>query len=555
MALPFKTPPLTTPTAPVKEYGQFAEIGRSGLKRYGGYVYEEYLPKLQGNKALQVYEEMRTNDPTVGAILFAIEMLIRQVTWHVEPGGVSAEDQAAAEFIESNLYDMNQTWEETVSEILTMLPFGFCWMEQVYKRREGPNGPTGRSNYTDGCVGWRKWAIRAQLTRWKWEFDPEGGILGMWQSAAPTFTPVFIPIEKSLLFRPKLAKNNPEGFAILRTAYRAWYFLKRIQEIEAIGIERDLAGFPVIECPAEITMGSAPADMQAVYTTLKQIVQNVRRDQQEGIVMPQAYDPETKMPLYKFSLLTSGGKREFDVNAVINRYQTDIARSVLAEFLMLGSGDTGSFALADSKTKLFAVAIGTWLQQVCGPVNQYAIPRLLELNGYSQAVLEHPPTLCHGDIEKPDLSVLGDFIQKLAQAGVPLFPDPKAENILREMAGLPEMTEDEIAQREIDDQADKELQVQAQEAALKDPLRTRAPTVTPEPPPVAKAEVVQSEPLRIEVAVTTPPASITLTTPDPVVVELPAVPVVAPKQKRFTFVRDLMGRLTGATVDEEKTDV
>lgn len=551
MTLPFKSP--HTPQAPVREYGQFAEIGRSGLKRYGGYVYEEYLPKLQGNKALQIYEEMRTNDPTVGAILFAIEMLIRQVEWRVEPGGDSAEDVEAAEFIESCLYDMNQSWEETVSEILTMLPFGFCWMEQVYKQRQGPKGQR-RSAYTDGKIGWRKWAIRAQLTRWKWEFDPEGGILGMWQSAAPTFQPVFIPIEKSLLFRPKLAKNNPEGFSILRTAYRSWYFLKRIEEIEAIGIERDLAGFPVIECPAEITMSSAPADQQTVYNTLKQIVQNVRRDQQEGIVMPQAYDPETKMPLYKFSLMTSGGKREFDVNAVITRKQTDITRSVLAEFLMLGSGETGSFALASDKTRLFATAIGTWLQQVCGPINQYAIPRLLELNGYSASVQEHPPTLCHGDIEKPDLGVLGDFIQKLAAAGVPLFPDPKAENILRELAGLPEMTEDEIEEREVEDEADKALAAEMQAAALAAPVmeEKKPEEMKEKEEPVAKVvevvkEVVPQEPLRIELAVTTPASTVTIE-------NAPLIPVepVAPTTKRFTFVRDLMGRLTGATVEEKK---
>lgn len=453
---------------------QFAEIGKTGLKRYGGYVYEEYLPKLQGNKALQIYEEMRTNDPTIGAILFAIEMLIRQVEWRVEPGGDSAEDEEAAQFVEECLYDMNQTWEETVSEILTMLPFGFCWMEQVYKRREGPKGKTGRSNYSDGKIGWRKWAIRAQLTRWRWEFDEEGGILGMWQSAAPTFQPVFIPIEKSLLFRPKLAKNNPEGFSILRTAYRPWYFKKRIEEIEAIGIERDLAGFPVISCPAEITMSTAPAEMQSVYSTLKTIVQNVRRDQQEGIVMPMAYDPETKQPLYKFELLTSGGKREFDTNAVINRKDTDLARSVLAQFLMLGSTDSGSRALSTDHSELFEVAISTWLQQVKGPVNQYAIPRLLEMNGYSQQVQEKPPYLAHGDLGKPDLGILGEFIAKLASAGVPLFPDPKAENVLRELAGLPELTEDEIVEREAMDEENREMELKAQEAALKAPEKPPA---------------------------------------------------------------------------------
>ena len=58
-----------------------------------------------------------------------------------------------------------------------------------------------------------------------------------------------IPMSKALLFRTKSRKNNPEGRSILRNAYRSWYFKRRIQEIEGIGIERDLAGLPVMHGP------------------------------------------------------------------------------------------------------------------------------------------------------------------------------------------------------------------------------------------------------------------------------------------------------------------
>jgi hypothetical protein len=43
-------------------------------------VYEEWLKDLQGIKGVKIYKEMRDNDPICGAIMFAIEMLIRQVT-------------------------------------------------------------------------------------------------------------------------------------------------------------------------------------------------------------------------------------------------------------------------------------------------------------------------------------------------------------------------------------------------------------------------------------------------------------------------------------------
>jgi len=61
----------------------FSEIGTTGLKVYAGIVQEEFLPALKGTKAVKVYREMRDNDPTVGAVMFAIEMLMRQVEWKV----------------------------------------------------------------------------------------------------------------------------------------------------------------------------------------------------------------------------------------------------------------------------------------------------------------------------------------------------------------------------------------------------------------------------------------------------------------------------------------
>lgn len=76
------------------------EIGRVGQRRYGGTFYEEFLPELRGKRRIAVYHEMSDNDDIVGAILFAVEMLVRQCSWNVEPGGATAKDREAAEFKE-----------------------------------------------------------------------------------------------------------------------------------------------------------------------------------------------------------------------------------------------------------------------------------------------------------------------------------------------------------------------------------------------------------------------------------------------------------------------
>jgi hypothetical protein len=65
-----------------KQVRSFDELGSTGLKRSGmrGSVYEEFLPQLSGERWRKVYREMADNDPVVGAIRYAIEMLLRNVT-------------------------------------------------------------------------------------------------------------------------------------------------------------------------------------------------------------------------------------------------------------------------------------------------------------------------------------------------------------------------------------------------------------------------------------------------------------------------------------------
>lgn len=86
------------------------EIGRIGQRRYGGVIYEEFLPELRGSRGVEIYREMSENDDVVGAILYAIEMLVRQTDWIVEPGGGTAKDREAAEFVQSCMDDMQSTW-------------------------------------------------------------------------------------------------------------------------------------------------------------------------------------------------------------------------------------------------------------------------------------------------------------------------------------------------------------------------------------------------------------------------------------------------------------
>lgn len=412
------------------------EIGRVGQCRYGGIFYEEFLSELRGRKGAEVFTEMSNNDETIGAILFAIEMLVRQASWNVEPGGSTAKDREAAEFVKSCMDDMQQTWIDTISEILSFLTYGWSFHEIVYKRRMGRTKDNRTSSkYDDGLIGWMKLPIRSQETLYQWEYDDQDNLIGMTQMPPPDFGLITIPMNKAMLFRTRSRKDNPEGRSILRTAYRSWYFKRRIQEIEGIGIERDLAGLPVITTPEGMDIWDKDdEDMNAIRTGLETMVKNIRRDSTEGLVLPFGYT---------FELTSTGGSRQFDTNSIIARYDTKISQTVLADFIQLGHESVGSFALSSNKTNLFSMAICAFLDIICQTFNSQGIPALIDINGDHFAGVTDYPRLTHGDIEDVDLATVSTFIKDMTSIGV-IIPDESLDDYVRQLGKLPKRTTDTV---------------------------------------------------------------------------------------------------------------
>jgi len=413
-------------------------IGTTGLKQYGGTIYEEFLTRLQGKRGVATFREMRDNSSTIGAIAFVIDTLLSQAEWRVEPAGDTPEAREQAAFVDGCFEDMSHTFEELLLEILSMLTYGWAYFELVYKMRQGPDAtdPSRRSKFDDGKIGWRKMPLRSQDTLDRWELDPQdNGVRGLWQfdPTAVKGSLFFIPIEKALLFRAAGAKSNPEGRSIYRNAVVDYHYLKRISQIEAVGIERDMTGLLTMEVPTEILMAEAGTTERQIRTELERMLAGLKRDEREFAMVPAELDADNKPTGYKLKLLATGGRRQLDTNETVMRYIRTILTSVLAEFLVLGANSVGSFALASSKTKLFSAALGAIMGSIASIFNRFAIPRLMHLNGVKPALY---PQLVHGDIESPPLEEVAAYITALATAGM-LTPNKPLERKLLEIGKLP----------------------------------------------------------------------------------------------------------------------
>lgn len=423
-----------------------AEMSVSGVSVIGGVPYEEEYDKdLQGDKAMRVYKEMGLNDSTVAALLITIEMLFRRIKWMIdlptELRGVE-EAEKQRDFIQQCLFeDMSNSFDDVISNIMTMLQYGYSIFETVYKVRDGKE-----SLFNDGKIGIKKISFIPQDTRYRWDIKNNGEILAFEQQAPQSGEIHVIPYSKCLHFKCKSANENPEGKSILRGAYRPWYFLKRTQDYESIGVERELNGVPVVRVPNSLLKQAQSQDPTALQAleAYKKIARDLKANSQSGVVIPSDpfSDSEGKHSSFRqvdIDLLSNRGTRAMDTDKIIQRYQQDIARSVIASFIMLGSNERGSFALAESQTSLFLAAIEAWTEVIASEFNKKQIPFLININGMNP---DYMPYIRPGELQPQTFDNLASSIMKLAQAGMPLFPDAVLENYIREKGGLPMLDPD-----------------------------------------------------------------------------------------------------------------
>lgn len=404
----------------------FRELGSTGLKTSGGQVIEDFLPQLRTlQERVQTYKEMLM-DPVVSAVLFAISQFARGAEWRVEAAGDSDQEKRDADFLLENMHGMSHGWMDFIDEALTFLPYGFSVAEICYKQAP------------DGTIRWKKLPFRAQETIWEWIFDDEGGIKGIrqnvsWSNGRTGL--VEIPIEKLLLFRTQTVKNNPEGQSVLRGAFKPWYYKKRIEVIEAIGIERNLAGYPVLYAPDEIFMDNDEAREKLKFA--QEMISRIRKDEAMGAVLPRSWKEAGGLVL-----LSSEGSQTMDTERVIQRYDARIAMSVLSDIILMGHENAGSYALADVKRSLLGQAMMTWLDIIAEVLNRYAVPRLFALNG-RDLPREKLPRFIHGPVVNVDPKTLADIIFRLAGVDA-LRTDPRLRKFMRKFLGLPEAESDEL---------------------------------------------------------------------------------------------------------------
>jgi SPP1 gp7 family putative phage head morphogenesis protein len=398
-----------TPAAPRSMSG---EIGFTGTKIFAGLPFDEYNRDLSFPLSTKVYDQMRRSDGQIAAVLMAMKLPIRSTKWYVEADKDAADPDLAeqiADFIKDNLMGgMKYSWDDHLRESLLMLDFGFSVFEKVYRYDTW----NGRS-----VVMLDKYAPRVASSIWRFPQDEDYNIIMVQQINYMTGQIVDIPLDKCRVYTYNREGDNIVGISVLRPAYKHWYIKDALYSVMSVGIEKALIGTPYGKLPP----GTSDADRDKVLNLLS----SVRVAEEAGFTIPQDVDVD----------MLEGKKSPLDALPFIEHQDTLIARSVLAQFINLGtmsSASGGAYALGQTMADMFVMGLEAVANYIQNEV-QKDIEDLVRWNFGSDAPI---PKLRHKDISFRDMNQVAQALNWLGNSQL-LTPTEDLENHVRDMFGIP----------------------------------------------------------------------------------------------------------------------
>lgn len=387
------------------------ELGASGQRWRTILGGDEYNPELMGLNGYVAYDKMRRSDGTVSQLLKTLKTPVVAADWFVDTADPENEEaNLQAEFVANNLFKwMSTGWLQTLTEIMTMLDFGYSFVEKVFTFHEWKG---------EQRVIWKKLATRSVQDVVEWNYDDHGGPKSVRMTDFEGRQDVVIPINDMLVFTHRKEQGNVEGRSALREAYKHWYYKENLYKIDAIQKERHGIGIPVIKLPPNFL----PTDKQLA----DELGRNLRTNEWAHIVLP---------PFWEVEFAEVRGQT-VDVLQSIDHHDKKLLDAGLAGFLSQVSMED-----AETGKSMFMSATRHTADLIREVFNLYAIPQLISHNWTD--VEDFPQLKARHIGEVTDLRTASFSIRNLVGAGV-VRPDDVLEDYLRDLNHLPRRDPDTV---------------------------------------------------------------------------------------------------------------
>lgn len=420
---------------------RIGEIGYLGLKAVNDIVNEEMKADLRWPQCLKTFDAMHYHPSVWVALEFQRVMIEKAFNqFKVVGNNDSEESKQAAEFIRWSISNMETSLRSCVREAQTAEKYGFSILVKAYEANVS-------GEYPEYPYKIKRLSPRAQksLSETKpFAFDTDTRqVLGcrqstknlnslsnlFFQTQEENPTDIFIPRNKFMLFSPYSTNGNPLGRSSLIGAYKPWREIVLIEDLEVVGVSKDMSGVPVIEAPKAIfdAAASNPNGPEAKsLAKLQQHVANLHAGEQAFLFLPSdVQEGSTTQKEYGVKFLgVEGGGKQFDTTQLIEQRHKAILNCFGAGFIVLGQGGSGgSFALGDMQKGLYGQLILNKIEYYAEVFNRELIPQLLALNGIKLKDKDMPKII-PGFVDDLDIDNASKAVQRVAAVGfLPQVPE------------------------------------------------------------------------------------------------------------------------------------
>lgn len=334
--------------------GGSEEIGVVGESIIGGFADTE---ARADNLKVKDYVHARQNDGTLASLYNILTLPILASGYEIEPDEADTNGEQA-EFIKNVLLNpvhkggMEIPMPIILADMLRGVLEGFRVFEKVYAVQ-------------DGKIVYKKLASRDSQTVML-KRDKDGGYGGVHQSVSyqGEYIDVVIPSWKTFLYTYGKDKNFLYGESAFKPAMYHYNLKHKLYYLANLSVQTSAVPPKVLTGPANYTTAERNRAMSNVDKL--------------GGVRTSAFIPDA-LSLAPYD----SSKGRVDPLPLIDHHNVEMARSVLAQSIMLGStsgSKGGSYALSKDHTDLLFIAIQGVKRGIEDHITHYLIPDLIDLN-------------------------------------------------------------------------------------------------------------------------------------------------------------------------------
>lgn len=349
----------------VKEV-KVVEIGSTGTEIYAGYISEEPLRELRGTEAMKIYDQMRRSDPRIKMVSSAVKNPIKSADWAIETLVDSDQAEAQKALIEKILFKggLGKSWKKNLHEVLSMVDFGYSLQEITHK-------PVINDKEFGCFVGLKSLKLIGQKTVERFNVNKDGTLCSVYQQASGDVGKnVNVPAEFLLHFSIEKEGDNYEGVSMLRPCYGPWLRKNNALKQESVGNQNASTPLPVMTVPD----GEQNSKQ---YKNAITFLENYSRNRVSYLLKPVGFDLEMINNPFDSSKIRS----------TIDSENEEIVFAFLANFLNLGQGGAGSYALSNDLSDFFLSSLVFIADEIVETYNTQLIPQLINLNFANQECL------------------------------------------------------------------------------------------------------------------------------------------------------------------------